>query len=826
MASNFIKKIIRKYHERFGVYGGDKVRDTYKEELIYESGKLYFTIFLGLVIWIPYIRHDLLIHQLPMLALAIRLGLSLLSVCLILLRFTKTFHHKPSALLMVFVGYIYIATSLVTATAGQYASSYIGGYVFIIMIMIIGPFYFLYKAFLSIFSVVLFLIVGYFFDLDFNADHILYSVTDLLVAVIFSLVLNYVHDRLRHRTWKQRYELQEMVVKEQKSTQIISALARKAEEANKAKSNFLATMSHEIRTPLNAILGITQIQLYKEDLPDELTESLEKINSSGKNLLGIINDVLDMSKIETGKMDINPIEYDVPGLIYDAVQLNIVRIGSKPIEFMLYIREDLPLRLIGDELRIKQILNNLLSNSIKYTEKGFVKLLVRHSVVDSGDADSGNIILRFVVEDTGQGMTQEDCQKLFSEEYLRFNIEANRATEGTGIGLNITRNLVDLMGGTIKVRSEPGKGSVFTVKIIQKSVKCEPIGHELARQLQNFTYSSQKQHTNEQILRQTMSYGNVLIVDDLETNLFVAEGLMASYGMKIDKAISGFAVLEKVESGNLYDIIFMDHMMPMMDGIETTNKLRAMGYSGVIVALTANALVGNAQMFKDNGFDDFISKPIDVRHLDDILNKYIRDKHPERKSEKVTGKSEKTLNNGSASNDVNQKLLEVFRLDAEKAMVTLQETYTNFNIKLLTTTVHAMKAALANIGEHDKSEAASKLEDAGLKGDMEFISANIDSFIASLGALVQSLRPAETAVEDNTLREDTEFLTGQLHIIMSACVNYDDTAANAALDRLNEKKWKNETSTALEKIRNMLFLHSDFDGAAEQAAALINSAAF
>ncbi|MCL2069478.1 MAG: response regulator [Treponema sp.] len=395
---------------------------------------------------------------------------------------------------------------------------------------------------------------------------------------------------------------------------------QEAEDASKAKSSFLATMSHEIRTPMNAITGIAQIQLQKNNLPEEYAQALEKIHRSSHSLLGIINDILDLSKIETGRMEITPVEYDVPSFIHDTVQLNMVRIGSKPIEIILDIDEKLPSKLIGDELRLKQILNNLLSNAIKYTEKGQVKLSVSHS------ANEKDVILRFTVEDTGQGMKSEDCGKLFSE-YTRFNIDSNRATEGTGIGLNITKNLVELMEGTIKAESEYGVGSRFTVTIRQQAVECEAIGAELAQQMRSFTLSREKQHAGLQILREPMPYGKVLIVDDVETNLYVAEGLMSAYDLQIETAISGFAAIEKVERGSTYDVIFMDHMMPQMDGIETTQKLRVMGYRGTIVALTANALAGNADMFKQNGFDDFISKPIDLRNLNSILNKFVRDSH-------------------------------------------------------------------------------------------------------------------------------------------------------------------------------------------------------
>ena len=398
-----------------------------------------------------------------------------------------------------------------------------------------------------------------------------------------------------------------------------------SEQANKSKTNFLATMSHEIRTPMNAIIGITQIQLQKENLQEEYAEVFEMIYSSGNSLLGIINDILDMSKIETGKLDINPVEYDTPNFINDTVQLNILRIGDKKIDFKLKVDENLPSKLYGDELRVKQVLNNLLSNAIKYTEKGFVKLSVGHSA-----SDDGYITMSFCVEDTGQGLTAENKELLFVE-YSRFNLEANRTTEGAGLGMTITKKLVEMMDGTISLESEYGKGSAFTVTIRQKQVECSPIGPEIVERLHNFTYVDESHIYQSHIVYEPMPYGSVLVVDDVETNLYVAEGILSLYELHVELAESGYEAIEKVESGKEYDIIFMDHMMPNMDGIVATQKLRELGYKGTIVALTANALVGNEEMFTQNGFDGFVPKPIDLRSIDVILNKFIRDRYNDKK---------------------------------------------------------------------------------------------------------------------------------------------------------------------------------------------------
>jgi signal transduction histidine kinase/CheY-like chemotaxis protein len=401
---------------------------------------------------------------------------------------------------------------------------------------------------------------------------------------------------------------------------------KKVEKENKQKSDFLARMSHEIRTPISAILGITEIQLQDRTLREDLSEALGRIYSSGDLLLGIINDILDFSKIEAGKMELVPVKYHVSSMINDIVQLNKIKNENKPIEFKLEVDETLPAELIGDELRIKQIMNNLLSNAFKYTDKGKVSLSVTAEQLRGGLATAATLV--FKVSDTGQGMTAEQIQKVF-DEYSRFNMEINRTTQGTGLGMSITRNLVSMMDGSISVKSAPGKGTEVTVKLPQRTEGSGTmIGKKMAETLQQFKLSSAAQTEKAQITYDPMPYGNILVVDDVESNLYVAKGLLAPYKLSLETAYSGFEAIEKVKSGSVYDIIFMDQMMPKMDGVETTKILREMGYKGNIVALTANALVGQAEMFMKNGFDGFISKPIDIRQLNATLNKMIRDKQP------------------------------------------------------------------------------------------------------------------------------------------------------------------------------------------------------
>ncbi|MCL2604422.1 MAG: ATP-binding protein [Defluviitaleaceae bacterium] len=596
---------------------------------------------------------------------------------------------------------------------------------------------------------------------------------------------------------------------ERSLVQLTSAL-ESADAANKAKSNFLATMSHEIRTPMNAILGITQILIQNDEFPREYVSEINKIYVSGSNLLGIINDILDMSKIETGKMELSPEEYDVPSLINDAVQLNVVRIGSKPIEFILDIDETLPLSLIGDELRLKQILNNLLSNGIKYTESGYVKLSVSHS------EEGGEVSLNFVVEDTGQGMKLEDRDSFFSE-YSRFNTETNRSTEGTGLGLSITKKLVEMMDGTIWAESEYGKGSIFMVMVKQGAVDCKTIGAELAKQLSSFEFRGNQQFDNLQITREPMPYGSVLVVDDVETNLYVAKGLMMPYHLKIETATSGFSAIDLVSDGSIYDIIFMDHMMPKMDGIETTKRLRDAGYAKPIVALTANAVVGQAEVFFENGFDDFISKPIDMRQLNAILNKYIRDKQlPEVVEEARRQNNTKKENTGNTA--LEAELLKVFVKDAKKIVPIIEAVYRNVesatddDFRTYVINVHAMKSALANIGEKKASKTADLLERAGKNKDKNIIKSETGDFIEALRSIIGRIDLSSHKDESGSIDEDSDFLREQLKLIKAACEDYDDLAVESIITGLRKMSWSSETNDLLDNISELI-LHSEFEKA-------------
>ena len=582
-----------------------------------------------------------------------------------------------------------------------------------------------------------------------------------------------------------------------------------AENANRAKTAFLARTSHEIRTPMNAILGVTEIQLQDQSLSTHMREAFLMIYNSSNLLLSIINNILDLSKIEAGKMELVSAKYDVASLINDIIQLNIMR-NSKQIEFELQVDENVPAELIGDEIRIKQILNNLLSNAFKYTKKG----KIRFSVSAKIEKEKGYTNLSLNVSDTGQGMTEDQVSNLFTE-YARFNLETNRSIEGTGLGMNIVRHLVHMMKGEISVESTLGKGTIFTVNLPQQGCTSGVLGRKRAEELMQLRTLDKSRIKGAPFTREYMPYGKVLIVDDVESNLFVARGLMMPYGLTIDIVSSGFEAIDKIKEGNVYDIIFMDHMMPKMDGIEATKIIRGDGYKHPIVALTANALIGQAKIFLDNGFDEFISKPIDLRQLNSVLNKLIRDKQTPDVIAKARAAS--SARPSLEQEYLDDKLLLVSAQDAKKALLVFEATLQNLknasedDMRLFAIKAHAMKSVLANIGEVTLSQMAYELEMAGKENDREVIEHKTQGIIDALKLIIKkSDGEEEKKIADKD--ENVNYLLEQLKAIAEACENYDSKTAGTALGNLKKMSWSKETGELLGKISEHL-LHSDFEDA-------------
>jgi signal transduction histidine kinase/DNA-binding response OmpR family regulator len=573
----------------------------------------------------------------------------------------------------------------------------------------------------------------------------------------------------------------------------------------RAKSDFLANMSHEIRTPLNAIIGFSELMLDDSSIQSEPRANLEKIYNAGVTLLGIVNDILDISKIESGKFELIPIEYDMPSLINDTTTLNIMRIGSKPIQFSLQIDETLPHKLFGDELRVKQVCNNLLSNAFKYTKEGVVEWRV------SSKRDGDSVWLTLSVSDSGIGIRQEDIEKLFSA-YNQLDKKSNRMVEGTGLGLSITKRLVEAMDGTVVVESEYGKGSTFTVCLRQKFVSNISIGAEVVESLKNFHYSIQKRDRRTKLIRARIPYAKVLVVDDTTANLDVAKGMLKPYGMQVDCVTSGPATIKLIREGvPKYNAIFMDHMMPGMDGIEATRIIReeiGTDYAKniPIIALTANAIAGNADMFLQNGFQEFLSKPIDRIRLDTVINRWVRDKKLEKElSDSPAGESD-TLDKRSEFDrrefdkwQINgldfEKGLERFSGDA-KSYLDVLKSYASNTPSLLDKAlkcteeglpdyaiiVHGIKSSSNSIGAGMIGAKAEALEHAAKAGDTAFVLLNNDAFIQAVQKLIADLSVMLLNFEaENPKPRKAEPDAGVLADLLRSCEEYDIDGVDVAM---------------------------------------------
>jgi signal transduction histidine kinase/CheY-like chemotaxis protein/HPt (histidine-containing phosphotransfer) domain-containing protein len=539
----------------------------------------------------------------------------------------------------------------------------------------------------------------------------------------------------------------------------ISDEKTKAEAASRAKSVFLANISHEIRTPLNAIIGLSEIELIN-DLPEETHWNVEKIYASGATLLSIINDILDISKIESGNFEINPAVYDFPNLVSDTIHQNVVRIASKPIKFEPQIDENIPMMLYGDEIRIKQILNNLLTNAFKYTNEGRVILKI------TGERREGEILMTFTVSDTGIGIKKDDLLKLFSR-YTQLEAGVNRKIEGTGLGLSICKNLADLMGGTIEVTSEYGKGSVFTLTLLQEISNPEPIGLGIAQNLKTFRLIENRRA--KELVRAQMPYGKVLVADDVITNLDVAKGLMKPYGLTVHCVSGGKQAVDVIRDGKtIYDVIFMDHRMPGIDGIEAVRIIRGeigseYAKNVPVIALTANALVGNERMFLENGFQGYLSKPIDIMKLDALLNKWVR-----RERADDLSLAAETPGSGAAIEEWDIDGLDVFgaisRFGDAEIYLQILRAFLSDAVELLdrirelseetlpdyAIAVHGIKGASLGICAFKVGRLAQKLEPLAKEGLFEAVSAKNREFVAATEKLVEDIAAKLSEVSDKS----------------------------------------------------------------------------
>ena len=556
-----------------------------------------------------------------------------------------------------------------------------------------------------------------------TVDMVSTVVRTLLVLTAFLLILMVlaVAAILRQRSSAR------MILQEQASRRRQEEMNARLEEANRAKSYFLSNMSHEIRTPINAVLGMNEM-ILRECADQPILSYAANIQSSGKTLLFLINDILDMSKIESGKMEIVPVEYETADIIIDLWNVIYLRAQEKGLTVNFILDNTLPRILFGDDVRIKQIVTNLLTNAVKYTSKGGVELCVNYKRTEGDTMD-----LIISVKDTGMGIRKEDMGKLF-ESFRRIEEEKNRNIEGTGLGMNIVMSLLRLMGGDIKVDSEYQKGSTFTVTIPQKIISDEATGdfESIMSRQRSGPAGNQKSFEAPE--------ANVLVVDDNSMNLDVFKALLKRTKMNIVTADSGRKCLELVKE-QPFDIIFMDHMMPEMDGIETLHEIRKLEHfpneETPIIVLTANALSGARELYLKEGFTDFLTKPIDADLLEQMILSYL--------PEELVQITEQTEGSHQQENET---------VDSEKRKLNYQ------------TVVHALKISSKMVEADILSEIAKDAEEAAKNQGKTYIRENyeelLDKYQETVQYILEEVSPDGQILSEEALSIGTEVSRDEL----------------------------------------------------------------
>lgn len=577
---------------------------------------------------------------------------------------------------------------------------------------------------------------------------------------------------------------------------LMKRLVLQTEDANRAKTNFVSNMSHEIRTPMNSIVGITEILLRSRHSPKE-QEYLLNIQSSGRVLLTIINDVLDCSKMEAGKMQLFDEPYDTCSLFHDLRISMENRIGHSGLELIYDIDQDIPCKLKGDMGRIRQVIINLVNNAIKYTEKGSVRFSVH---VRQKNTDK--VMLYYEVADTGIGIRKED-QKILFDAFQRVEMDRNRYVEGTGLGLTISQNLVNMMGGVIEVESEYGKGSRFFFTIEQTIIDPTPVSA--------VNYNGQKDNVTEKEAECLFIAleAHILLVDDNELNLVVAKELLKPLRMQIDTAENGLQAVKMVR-GSQYDLVLMDHMMPVMDGIEAAKAIRALPedkYQKLpIIALTANAMVDARKEFLNAGMNGFVAKPIDFARIcnqlklwlpkdlvrdvpkeeakkllaDDLSDREIQPEDPQ------MGFSFEEGVKHCGSKAALMKTIRIFYRTIDSKANKIEQCLKEGLISDYVIEVHALKSSALLIGAVPLSEAAKELEDYGKQGKTEVLEEKTPDVLTLYRDLKNILRPYAEKEEDAKKEfSDGEWITA-LQQIHQCIEQFDLDGVDQIMEQLEE----------------------------------------
>lgn len=507
---------------------------------------------------------------------------------------------------------------------------------------------------------------------------------------------------------------------------------QEANAANVAKSQFLANMSHEIRTPINGIIGMDTMLLRECGEDETLRGYAKNIQSASQSLLSIVNDILDISKIESGKLEIIPVEYELFSVLNDCYNLSASRAREKGLEFEIFVDAEIPSGYYGDEVRIRQVINNLLSNAVKYTQKGTVSLRVTMKKIQDNEKD---VELVFEVKDTGIGICKEDIDKLF-ESFTRVDERRNRNIEGTGLGLNLTKNLVEMMNGEIRVESVYNEGSTFTAVVRQTVINPEPMGEFESRY-----EKALKEETKEKCIPVAPD-AKILIVDDVPMNLLVVKGLLKETQIQVDAVSSAALVLDYVQKEK-YDLIFLDHLMPVMDGLECFAEMKTLennkNTDTPVIILTANAVAGARENYLNLGFSDYLSKPIQEDALYEIIIKHL----PQEKltisasegiqEEQPVGWLGRLKQSGMVDLDIGlqycmnnedfyQQMLQEYRNNNKMAQ--LQQFYDENDWDNYKVLIHGLKSTSLTIGAVSLSEKAKALEIACKENDISFVKEN------------------------------------------------------------------------------------------------------